>query len=125
MSKLLGTATLVCICLVVPPPVNSNDFLAMRVSTLAPGALIVHFIVQRDADNRALAVTAEAPDFYRSSQIPLEGDRAPRATVIHLRGLPATIFEVTGTLVGSRGERATTIQFARVRSELSTRTTRP
>jgi hypothetical protein len=124
MSK-LGTATLLCSCLVMPSPVNSADFLVMRVSTLAPGALIVQFIVKRDADNRALAVTAEAPDFYRSSQIPLEGDRAPRATVFHLHGLPATIYEVTGTLVGSTGQRATTIQFARVRSELSTRTARP
>ncbi len=124
MSKLLGTATLLCTCLVLASPVNSGDFLAMRVSTSAPGALIVHFIVKRDADNRALAVTAEAPDFYRSSQIPLEGDRAPSATVFHLRGLPASVFEVTGILVGSKGRRATTMRLAMVRPEISTRTAR-
>jgi hypothetical protein len=83
--------------------------LAIRVSptvALAPADVTVRAIVEADADNRALEVTAESDDFYRSSQLPLEGAGSPRITEIRLGGLPDGEYVVTVTLIGTRGRRA-------------------
>ena len=62
--------------------------------------------MEADADNRILEVVAEAPDFRRSSQISLDGERAPRLNVFEFRALPTGVYEVSGTLVGPNGTRA-------------------
>ena len=83
--------------------------LDLRVSppvSLEPAYVTVRVTVEADPDNRILEVVAEGPDFRRSSQIPLDGERAPRVNVFEFRALPTGVYEVSGTLVGSNGTRA-------------------
>jgi len=75
--------------------------------SFAPANLIVRAMIASDADNRAVQIVAESPEFYRSSEIQLDGDRAPRTTMFEFRSLPPGTYEVKATLRGSRGaERA-------------------
>jgi hypothetical protein len=84
--------------------------MTMKVSpsmAFAPANLIVRAIVEADAQNRAIAIVAESADFYRSSEIQLEGDRAPRTNTFEFRSLPPGNYEVRAALFGADGrERA-------------------
>jgi hypothetical protein len=60
-------------------------------------------MIASDPDNRAVQVVAESSEFYRSSEIQLEGDRAPRTSVFEFRSLPSGTYEVRATLRGPSG----------------------
>jgi hypothetical protein len=86
--------------------VNAGERLTIAVSPLqsfAPTNLIVRIHVAPDADNRALEVTAESGEYFRSSLIPLDGKEAPRTVAVELRGLPGGDYQVRGTLVDNAG----------------------
>ena len=70
----------------------------------APANLIVKAMIIADADNRAVEIVAESPEFYRSSMIQLEGDRAARTTTFEFRSLPPGTYEVRANLFGTSGE---------------------
>jgi hypothetical protein len=97
---------------------DANEILSMKVSprqALAPVNLRVSVRVEPNADNRVLTIVADSPEFYRSSHIPLEGDRAPKAFTIEYPNVPGGQYEVTGVLVNSMGrERATIRETAHV-----------
>jgi len=57
--------------------------------------------IPRDPDNRVLRVTLESGAFYRSSDVPLEGDRAPRTHLLEWQALPVGAYEVTIQLFGT------------------------
>jgi hypothetical protein len=84
--------------------------ITIRVSpavSFAPANLLVRTTIASDPENRAVEVVAESPEFYRSSEIQLEGERAPRTSVFEFRSLPPGRYEVRATLRGSKGrERA-------------------
>ena len=73
----------------------------------APGFLTVRVNVEAVADDRFLEVVAESADFYRSSQISIDGRNASRLSVFEFRNLPTGFYHVTGVLVGVHGPRAT------------------
>ena len=86
--------------------VNAGERLTIAVSPLqsfAPTNLIVRIHVAPDADTRALEVTAESGEYFRSSLIPLDGKEAPRTVAVELRGLPGGDYQVRGTLVDNAG----------------------
>jgi hypothetical protein len=93
---------------------HAGDKLSLKVSpavAFAPANLTIRTLIEADPDNRSVRIAAESPDFYRSSEIPLNGDRAPRATMYELRGIPSGTYEVKATLFGPGGqERATARQ---------------
>jgi len=60
-------------------------------------------MVEADPDNHAVRISAESPDFYRSSEVGLEGEDAPRTTTFEFRGLPTGTYEVRATLLGAGG----------------------
>jgi hypothetical protein len=97
-----------------PAGAREHDRLALRVSpaiSFAPANLIVRATIPADPENRAVEITAESPEFFRSSEIQLDGDRAPRTSLFEFRSLPPGSYEVTATLRGSSGvERATVSQ---------------
>lgn len=66
----------------------------------APANLVVRTSIEPDAQNRAVEVQAESSAFYRSSEIELDGDRAPRTNTFELRNLPPGVYEVSATLMG-------------------------
>lgn len=85
----------------------------MRVSpsvAFAPANLAVRATILADIGNRAVEIVAESSDFYRSSEIQLDGDRAPRTAVFEFRSLPPGSYEVKAVLRGIDGERASVRQ---------------
>ncbi len=88
-------------------PTGAGDKLALKVSpsvAFAPANLAVRAMVEADAQNRAIEIVAESDDFYRSSEVQLDGDRAPRTNTFEFRSLPPGMYEVRATLLGARGE---------------------
>jgi hypothetical protein len=80
----------------------------------APALVTVRVTLDAVADDRLLQVAAQSADFYRSSQVQLDGANAPALTVFEFRNLPSGLYEVTGTLVGTHGRRATISRLAKV-----------
>ena len=86
--------------------VTAREPLSIRVSpavAFAPANLIIQTRIDPDAYNRALEVVAESEDFYRSSTVPLEGDRAPKTTRFEFRSLPPGEYEVRAAVIGANG----------------------
>jgi hypothetical protein len=73
--------------------------------SFAPANLLIRTKVEPDADNRSIEVIAESADFYRSSSIQLQGERAPRTVTFEFRSLPPGQYGVTASVVGMDGQR--------------------
>src|SRR5258707_1151683 len=68
-------------------PVDGEGPLRVAVTPIhsfAPATVTIRARIEPSADNRTLAIVADGDDFYRSSEIPLDGDRAPK--IVDLRG---------------------------------------
>ncbi len=64
----------------------------------APGSIRVTAFVDRRAENTALTLTAECPEYRRSSRIQLEGASSARSHTIVFSSLPACTYEFRATL---------------------------
>jgi uncharacterized protein (DUF2141 family) len=64
--------------------------------SFAPAELRVRLDVMPSARNRSLVVVAESEDFYRSSEMPLDAEEAPRSVTVQFRGLPRGEYAVSG-----------------------------
>jgi len=73
--------------------------------SMAPANVKVETRIEADAANRAIEISADSQNFYRSSIIPLDGASAPRINVFEFRGLPGGKYEVTAALIGDDGRR--------------------
>jgi len=85
---------------------GAGERLTLKVSpavSFAPANLVVRTTILADADNRAVEIVAESDDFYRSSQVQLEGERAARTTTFEFRSLPPGTYEVRANLLGADG----------------------
>jgi hypothetical protein len=79
-------------CLVVAMVLTSavagaKEPLSIRVSpgfSFAPANIVIRTSVEPDAENRSLEVIADSAEFYRSSTITLEGDRAPKTMMVEV-----------------------------------------
>ena len=94
---LLASATL---------PLGAGERITMKVFpavSFAPANLVVRATIEYDAENRAVEIIAESPDFYRSSEIQLEGEKAARTNTFEFRSLPPGTYEVRATLFGTSG----------------------
>jgi len=98
-------------------PVGAGERITLKVSpavSFAPANLVVRATVEADAENRAIEIVAESSDFYRSSEIQLEGDKAARTNTFEFRSLPPGTYEVRAKLYGADGQ-----QRAAVRQQLN------
>jgi hypothetical protein len=97
----------ICALLVVVAwPVAGGDRMTMKVSpaqAFAPSVLRVRVRIEPDVDNRSLTVTADSGGFFRSSEIPLEGDRAPKTIELEFPSLPEGEYDVVGIVKDSAG----------------------
>jgi hypothetical protein len=95
-------------------PVGAGERMTVRVSpavAFAPANLIVRAHIEADAQNRAVEIVAESTEFYRSSEIQLDGENAPRLNTFEFRSLPPGTYEVTATLLGpGKSQRASVRQ---------------
>jgi hypothetical protein len=73
--------------------------------SFAPSNLNIRARVVPNAENRALTIVAESEDFYRSSEISLEGEHAPATITFEFRGVPGGEYRVSGVLTDSVGRR--------------------
>jgi len=109
------------LALLVALPALAGERLQIHVSpatSFAPANLVVQAVIESDDENRSLEVVAEASDFYRSSEIALNGRRAPRLNVFEFRSLPGGEYEVRAVLKGSGNQtRAVMRRSVRVVSE--------
>jgi hypothetical protein len=81
-----------------------QDELSVRLPSFVPSsASLVRAVVwiPRDGDNRVLRITLDSETFYRSSDVPLEGERAPQSHTLVWHRLPPGSYAVTVELVGS------------------------
>ena len=108
--RIPAPAVLTCGFLLFARPSGSGDALTVRImpglTASAPAAVAVVAMIPNHQDNRALRVVAESPEFYRSSQVELNGERAPRTNHFLFRNLPVGEYEITVILGGVRGQRA-------------------
>lgn len=91
---------------VIAVPAGAASPLRVRVSpfhAFAPATLQVNASVDPSADNRTLEVVADSADFYRSSQVSLDGDRGPNTVHMELRDLPSGVYQVTVVLKDGAG----------------------
>jgi hypothetical protein len=96
------------LAIVTTTGVGANESVSIRVSpamSFAPANLVIRTTVEPDADNRAIEIVADSEEFYRSSAVQLEGDRAPKTTVFEFRSLPPGEYRVTVVLFGADGQR--------------------
>lgn len=88
-------------------PLGASGRMTMRVSpevSFAPAHLIVRATVQAASENRAREVVAESDDYYRSSTVQLDGERAPRTSIVDFISLPGGTYDVTVRLLDRQGD---------------------
>jgi hypothetical protein len=103
--------------LTLPIGARTGERLSMRVSptvAIAPADLVVRTVIESNAANRTIEIVAESTEFYRSSEVPLDGANAPRTTQLSLRNLPGGVYSVRAVLKGANEER-----LAQTRQEIS------
>ena len=103
MKRLLFLSGLLVL---VAIPVGAGGQLKMAVSpahSFAPAVLRVRVSIEPSAVNRSLEVIADGDQFYRSSEIQLEGDHSPATFNLEMRDLPAGDYRVTGVLKDGAG----------------------
>jgi hypothetical protein len=99
---------LVCGAVLVGPTTvgAADDELTVRLpSVVSRSSSMVRAVIRvpREADNRMLRVTLDSDTFYRSSDLPLDGNEAPQSHTLAWHSLPAGEYEVTIQLVGVSG----------------------
>lgn len=90
--------------------INAGEKLTLQVTpnvSKAPSTVVVRAMVARDAHNRLLQIGADSGTFYRSSQIQLDGERAPLVTEIQLKNLPSGEYTVVAVLLDEVGHQTT------------------
>ena len=100
-------ALVVTLLLMTGAPTVADQRVGVKVSpsmAFAPADLSVRATVEANQDNRMVEIVAESADFYRSSQIQLDGDKAPRTTYVSFRSLPGGRYSVRVAVRGSRGQ---------------------
>jgi hypothetical protein len=68
-----------------------------------PGNIRIISRVAPSAANRALVIEVESGSHYSSSEVPLEGEQAPRSRSMFLKNLPAGDYQVVATLRTENG----------------------
>jgi hypothetical protein len=76
----------------------------------APADLRVRVELTPAARNRSLVVVAESEDYFRSSEIPLEGAESPRSLTVQFRGLPQGEYLVSGEVQDADGRTIATVR---------------
>ena len=85
---------------------GASEKLTLRVTpnvSNAPSTVIVKATVARNAANRWLHIEADSGAFFRSSDIQLDGERAPVVTEVRLPNLPGGEYTVVAVLRDNMG----------------------
>jgi len=86
---------------------GADEKLTMTVSpavAFAPATLVVRARIESDSRNRVFEIVAESPEFYRSSEIQLDGDHAPVTNTFEFRSLPSGTYEIKAIVLDAAGQ---------------------
>lgn len=100
-------ALVVATMLFAGSPLVARPTIELRVSPIvsaAPATVRIQVTVAPHAANRAVAIAADSDAFFRSSEVALEGEKAPRNVMVEYRNLPSGVYEVRGVLVDVHGK---------------------
>ena len=100
-------AILCGVLLMLSAPLGADNRLTIQVSpavAFAPANLVVKTMIQADHENRSVEIVAESDSFYRSSQVELDGEKAPRTTMFEFRSVPGGTYDVAATLFNASGK---------------------
>lgn len=114
-SRCTITALALCGVLVATGSIGAEEKLSLRVTpnvSNAPSTVIVRATVEPSADNRWLHIEADSGSFLRSSDIQLDGDKAPLVTEFRLNNLPGGEYTVTAVLRTNVGAETTARRIA-------------
>jgi uncharacterized protein (DUF58 family) len=92
-------------------PIRGTEALKISVSpaqSMAPANLRIRVTVEPNAVNRTVAVAAESDDYFRSSEVAIEGDQGPRTLFFEFRGLPGGQYEVRSAVGDAQGHEVAT-----------------
>jgi hypothetical protein len=78
--------------------------------SLEPGNIRIVSRVEPSRANRALVIEVESGSHYSSSEVPLEGEQAPRSRSMLLKNLPAGEYQVIATVRTRSGAATATRQ---------------
>jgi hypothetical protein len=110
MQKPATTAVVLCACLAgAAARLDGGQALTVRVTpTMArqPASVKVLAVIEADDRNRSLEVIVRSSDYFRSSQVQVDGLGTQRVWEIEFRDVPQGNYEVTGILTGTEGRRA-------------------
>jgi hypothetical protein len=99
-------AAVAAAAVLMPPSgvVASQNGIDVRVSpavAMAPAYVRALVTIPREASNRLLRVSLDSGDFYRSSDLPLEGAQAAFSHQLTWRSVPSGLYVVTAELYAS------------------------
>jgi hypothetical protein len=118
----MRTALVCAVIVLTVLPVDGGEPLKLAVTpaqSFAPGFVRIRARIEPNAENRLLTIVADGADFYRSSEIQLDGDQAPRTVEVRFADLPGGEYEVYAALTDASGrQRAAARQPAKVISML-------
>jgi hypothetical protein len=107
-ARSIARLSLVALLAVMSLGVHAGEPVRVRVVpafALNPADVMVETVIEPDVRNRGVEVTVDSPNFFATSTVVLEGDRAPRVRTTRFRQLPAGSYEVSATLVQDSGSR--------------------
>jgi hypothetical protein len=126
MKSIFGIAGVVILSVT---PISGKAALKLEVTptqAFAPATVRISARIDPNEDNRLLAIAADAEEFYRSSEIQLNGAEAPKTIELRFPSLPAGDYEIAAALIDSSGHpRAIVRQTARILPTLTSLTTPP
>ncbi len=122
----MKTALRVCgVIALTVMPVDGIERLPLTITptqAFAPAAMRIRARIEPNADNRVFAIVADGNEFYRRSDIQLDGDQAPKTIEMRLSNLPGGECEIFAALLDVAGhERAIVRQSARIIPPISGR----
>jgi hypothetical protein len=91
--------------------VAGADRLNIAVSPIystAPSVVRVRIRVEPNPENRVLEIIADSEDFYRRSDVQLDGDQAPTTFQLEFPDVPGGEYEVKAVLIDSAGKTCAT-----------------
>lgn len=99
--------SLVLLALAATPQVAANEPLKIAVSpvhSFAPSLMRIRVRVEPNTDNRMLQITVDSDNFYRQSDVQLEGDKSAAMTQMELRNLPGGEYDVKAVVIDGAGK---------------------
>jgi hypothetical protein len=82
---------------------DGSERLHIRAAARTTSDIVIYVGVERREENRMLRVTAESSDFYRSSEVQLDGEASPRVNVFTFHQVPSGEYDVKAELIISNG----------------------